>query len=72
MALSRVRSVRLARLARATAEAEVAWRTIMAIRDKEIDLADYENARTREIARACNLAPATILRVLARVERRRL
>lgn len=60
------RLVRLGRLSQATKEARAAYDLAREARDREIDLADAEGFGTREIARACDIAPGTVINALAR------
>jgi len=64
------RLVRLARLSKAAKEAETAAVLARQARDKEIDDADAAGMHTREIARACDISPSTVLHALAREARR--
>jgi DNA-binding NarL/FixJ family response regulator len=65
------RLVRLARLSRAAKEAEAAAKAARGLRDAEIDQADAEGFGVREIARACEVSPATVVHALEREARRR-
>lgn len=58
--------VRLARLSRATKEAEVATKVTRDLRDAEIDAMEAAGHSVREIARICDLSPATVVGVLGR------
>lgn len=62
---------RLARLGRATKEAEAALGIARELLDQEIDRVEATGWSVREIARAADVAPATVVRALAREGRKR-
>jgi len=65
------RCKRIARLAEAARRAQQAADDARAARDQELDAGEADGLAIREMARWANLAPISVLRILARQERQR-